>query len=346
MMNKNHALSIAVLCIYLTLAGCSGSSGGGGQQPPPGGGGGPPGPEAVTVQLGTSVKNVLIQPNTATQFSFTYTMPADLFSAPYTSYGGFRLNLADSMGDVQLTSAQVAKNGDAGGFDAWQLVKSVLSSDLFGRLIGIERVLAAVDTSVTAFVSYPGDPEVCSTGLRIGPYTFSGDVDSSWTSDSASERVQGESPRIHVIKSGSFEVCIVISPLNIPMDAYVTMDAFQVEALPCDEPAPADDEVLGFWSGTYTCTNYGTTSDLVLPITLSIEKNSDGSYSYGDGSGASYNGHFCGSYFRYRGGVAADYTESGTFWLTGDGVAMKESNWNSIPVGFGGGDCVDNLTKD
>lgn len=347
-MNKNPALSIAVLCFSLALAGCGGSSGGGGQQPPPGGGGGggATGPEAVTVDLGTTVKNVLIQPNTATQFSFTYTMPNDLFSEPYTSYGGFRLKLTETMGNVQLTSAMVAKDGESGGFDPWRVVRSVVNSDLFGRLIGIERVLAAVDTSVTAFVSYPGDPEVCSTGLRIGPYTFSGDVDSPWTSVSDSERVQGETPRIHIIKSGSFEVCIVVSPLTIPMGAYLTVDAFQVEALPCEDPAPADDEVLGSWSGMYTCTNYGIASDMNLPITLSIAKNSDGSYTYTDDSGASFNGHFCGNYFRYRGGVDADYTESGTFWLTGAGEAMKESNWNSIPVGFSGGDCVDNLTKD
>jgi len=101
------------------------------------------------------------------------------------------MKLSESMGNVQLTSTQLAKNADAGGFDPWQLVKSVLSSDLFGRLIGIERVLAALNTSVTGFVSYPGDPE----------------------------RVQGETARIHVVKSGSFEVCIVVSALSIPMDA-------------------------------------------------------------------------------------------------------------------------------
>ena len=347
-MNKKHALSVAVLLIFLALTACDGSSGGGNQQPPapPGGGGNPPVPEAVTVQLGTAVKNVLVQPNVETQFVFTYTMPDNLFSAPYTSYGGFRMKLAETMGNVQLTSAPIAKNGNPGRFDPWRLVSWVLNSDLFGRLIGIERVLAAVNTSVTAFVSYPGDPEVCATGIRIGPYTFSGDVDSPWTSDSETERVQGETPRIHVVKSGSFEVCIAVSPLMIPVDAYLSADAFQVEALPCEEPAPADDDVLGSWSGTYTCTNFGTSSEVDLPITLSIAKNSDGSYTYTDDGGASYTGHFCGNYFRHRGGIAEDYTESGTFWLTGAGTAMKESNWNSIPVGLSGGDCIDNLTKD
>ena len=346
MMSKKHALCILVQCIYLALAGCGGSSNGGGQQPPAGGGGGAAGPEAVTVELGTTVKNVLIQSNTETQFSFTYTMPADLFSEPYTSYGGFRMKLTETMGNVQLTSAMVAKNGGPGGFDPWHLVGSVLNSDLFGRLIGIERLLAAMDTSVTAFVSFPGDPQVCNTGLRIGPYTFTGEVDSPWTSASDSERVQGETARIHVIKSGSFEVCIVVSPLSIPMDAYLTVDAFQVEALPCEDPAPADADVLGSWSGRYTCTNYGTGDDVDLDIFLTIDKNTDGTYTYTDDGGANYNGHFCGDFFRFRGGVAADYTESGTFWLTGDGTAMKESNWNSDPVGFSGGDCVDNLTKD
>jgi hypothetical protein len=344
-MIRNQAPSLSILCVSLTLISCGGSSGGGDQVGAPGGGGTAV-PEAVTVDLGTTVKNVLIQSDTPTQFAFTYTMPDDLFSQPYTSYGGFRIKFTETMGHVWVTSTMVAENGDASGLDPWRVVKWVVSSDLFGRLIGIERVLAAVDTTVTAFVSYPGDPEVCSTGLRIGPYTFSGDVDSPWTSASDSERVQGESPRIHVIKSGSFEVCIVVSAPNLPMDAYVTVDALQVEALPCEDPAPADTNVLGSWSGTYTCTNYGIPSNIDLPITLSIAKNNDGSYTYADDSGASYDGHFCGDYFRYRGGVSADYTESGTFWLTGTGTAMKESNWNSIPVGLSGGDCVDNLTKD
>lgn len=347
-MNNHPALIIAILSCSLALASCGGSSGNGGGQlnPPGGGGGGTTGPEAVTVDLGTTVKNVAIQPNVATQFAFTYTMPNGLFSEPYTSYGGFRIKLTETMGNVQLTSAMVAENGDSSGFDPWRMARWVVSSDLFGKLIGIERVLAAIDTSVTAFVSYPGDPQVCSTGLRIGPYTFTGEVDSPWLSASDTEQVQGETPRIHVIKSGSFEVCIVVSALNIPMDAYLTVDALQVEALPCEDPAPADSEVIGSWSGFYTCTNYGTGSEIDLPITLTIEKNTDGSYNYTDGSGASYTGHFCGDYFRYRGGVASDYTESGTFWITGEGTAMKESNWNSDPIGFSGGDCIDDLTKD
>jgi hypothetical protein len=113
------------------LAGCGGSSGGT-QQAPVGGGGGAAAPEPVTVQLGTTVKDVLVQPNTPTQFSFTYNMPADLFSEPYTSYGGFRMNLADTMGNVQLTSSMVAENGKPAFFDPWRLIKSILDSDLFG----------------------------------------------------------------------------------------------------------------------------------------------------------------------------------------------------------------------
>ena len=345
-MNKNQARSTALLVVFMFLTACGGSSGGNNNLAPPPGGGGGVAPEAVTVPLGTAVKNVLIQPNVATEFTFTYEVPNDLFSAPYTSYGGFRIKLAETMGNVQLTSAQIAKDGDRSRFDPWRLVKSVLDSDLFGRLVGIERLLAAADTTVTAFVSYPGDPEVCSTGVRVGPYSFTGDVDSPWSSASDSERVQGETPRIHVIKSGSFEVCIVVSPINILADAYLSVDAFQAEALPCEDPAPPDTDVIGSWSGTYTCTNFGTPSEIDLPITLSISKNSDGSYTYIDDGGSAYTGHFCGNYFRHRGGISEDYTESGTFWVTGAGTAMKESHWNSIPVGLSGGDCVDNLTKD
>lgn len=336
----------------LALAGCSSSSGGGGgdNDPPPddggGGGGGAAGPEAVTVLLGDSVKNVLIQPGTPTQFSFTYTMPDGLFSEPYTSYGGFTMKLAETMPAVQVTSTTVARNGESSAFDPWAIAGRIVKSDLFGRLIGIERLLAAANATVTGYVSYPGDPDVCNTGAVIGPYTFTGDVDNPWTSDSDSESVSGASPRIHIVKTGSFEVCIAISALSIPADAYLTVDSFQVEAAPCEDPAPADSAVLGSWTGTYSCDNYGAGNDVDIPITLNIEKNGDGSYSYTDDGGASYTGHFCGMKFRFNGGLSESYTESGTFWLTGSGTAMKESTWNSVPLGFSGGDCVDNLTKD
>ena len=143
-MNKNRTLRVLVLCVFTALAGCGGSSGGGTQQAPVGGGTSPPppppppppAPEAVTVELGAETKNVLIQPNVATQVSFTYTMPDDLFSQPYTSYGGFRMKFLETMGNVQLTSSPVADNGQPDGFGPWRFVKSLFDADLFGRLIG------------------------------------------------------------------------------------------------------------------------------------------------------------------------------------------------------------------
>jgi hypothetical protein len=39
---------------------------------------------------------------------------------------------------------------------------------------------------------------------------------------------------------------------------------------------------------------------------LSIGKNADGTYTYTDDGGAVYNGHFCGDYFRFRGGDRVD----------------------------------------
>lgn len=150
---------------------------------------------------------------------------------------------------------------------------------------------------------------------------------------------------INIVTAGVFELCVVISPVSIPADAYLTVGEVEIEATPCEESPPADTDVLGDWSGTYTCTNFGTSDDVALPISLNIAKNQDGSYRYTDDGGAAYDGHFCGSSFRYKGGVANSYTESGLFIYLGAGSATKRSAWNSVPAGANGGSCFDDLTR-
>lgn len=332
----------AVIVATLALGACGGSSGGGSiiSAPPPGGGSPTPTVDAVSVSLGTSVRNVPIQSGVPTEFSFTYSVPPGLLPASITSYESFAVDLADTMQHVSITSSPVA-----GIFDPMRLVNLVAHSRWFSKLLGIGDVMAAVNASVTVRVSYPGDPNVCSSNTVLGPFDFTGDVGMEPTSDTATATATGASPDIHVVTAGSFELCVSIAPLTIPADAYLTVDRIEVEATVCDETPPTDASAVGVWSGTYSCSNFGTGNDTNQPISLTISRNTDGTYTYIDDGGATYRGHFCGSTFRFNGGLSGAYTESGYLTLDGSGGATKHSTWNSIPAGFSGGSCTDALTK-
>jgi len=144
-----------------------------------------------------------IKPNVPTQFSFTYTIPVGLLSEPFTAYDGFAVNLANTMQNVQVTSAPVASNGQVSAFDPWHLLNRLAKSDLIGRVFGIESALAAVNASVTVFVSFPGDPDVCNSPTQLGPYFFSGDVDMQPTSDAPTATVADAAAGINIVTAGS-----------------------------------------------------------------------------------------------------------------------------------------------
>lgn len=353
-MNKKQASAISILGIILALAGCGGSSGGDGGGLGGGTGGGTGGggtgggatSDVVMVSLGDSVKNVLVEPGVATQFSFTYTMPSALLSEPITSYKDFTVNLADTMQHVQVTSSAVADNDEPGLFDPYQILQRLAKIDFLGTVLGIEAAVAATGATVTVYVSYPGDPDACTKGSVLGSYNFDGDFDTQPTSSTAIATTDGMGPGRHVVAMGSFEMCLDISPLAIPMPAYVTVDEIAIEAEFCDLDALPDADILGSWSGLYSCSNVGEPDEVDAPIQLTILKNSDGSYSYVDDGAATYDGYFCGSEFRLVGGVPGSYTESGKFTILSAGIASKESVWNSIPAGFSGGTCIDDLAKD
>ncbi len=349
-MNKKQAALFAMFFVPLALAACGGSSNGNGGGLAGGGGGGAgggggTGPEVVMAPLGTAVKNVVIQPNTATQFSFTYTIPAALLSQPITAYKDFAVNLTDTMPHVQVTSAPVAANGEPSLFDPYLLMRRLAKLDLLGSVLGIEAAFAATPATVTIYVSYAGDPDACANGTALGSYNFDGDFDTQPTSSTGTATTEGMGAGRHVVATGSFEMCLDISPLAIPMVAYVTVDEIAIEAETCDlDPLP-DGDVLGDWTGLYSCDNVGEPNEVDQPIMLTITKNADGSFSYVDDAAVTYDGYFCGSEFRHVGGLPGDYTESGKLTITGAGEAVKESVWNSDPAGFSGGTCSDVLSK-
>ena len=129
--------------------------------------------------------------------------------------------------------------------------------------------------------------------------------------------------------------------ITSPIDAYLTVSDVAVDLTECDQ---SQADIIGTWTGTYTCTNFGVGNEVDLPVTLTISQNDDGSYHYeAKGDEAVYDGHLCGNTFKFNGGVEGDYTESGTFVLNDDGTASKTSTWNSIPPGVMGGNCTDSL---
>ncbi len=322
----------SIIIIYFLIAtpffvSCSGSGGGGNdtQQNGNNTSGG-----TINASLGTSFNNVPIVANQPTQHNITYTLPGNI-----TGFKDFSVNLDETMKNVTVSSSQVVTK-----FNIFDMLK------MFARL---DVAAAVLNATVTVRLSYAGDSMVCTNpnAIQLGPYSFSGDVDGSVSSSSSSE--SPNTTTFDVVNSGTFQLCLVISPL--PVDAYLTVSDVVVDVTPCDLQPPADEDVLGNWTGTYDCDNWGTSDSVHETINLIISKNPDGSYHYedfdqfGGTPEGIYDGHFCGNTFKFKGGQQNIYTESGTFVLQGRGAATKTSTWNTIPPGFEGGYCTDSLNK-
>jgi hypothetical protein len=276
----------------------------------------------VSASLDSSVKNVQLRTGVPTEIKFTYTVPGDI-----TAKGDFFINVSRTLENISLTSSPVASGSSR--FETLRLLAYALVKDAF----------AATESTaqITAYISYAGDPEVCSSPYRFGPYSVSGMIDSALSSDTTS--VTPTQPSIDISNAGSFEVCVVTIP---PIDAYLTATGVVVDFEPCAKPTV---DIVGNWSGTYQCTNFGVGDDPAGSfVSLTVTKNSDGSYQYSDDGGAIYNGHLCGDKFKYNGGVSGDYTESGTMIVDGKS-ATKTSNWLTVSGNAVGGSCSDVLQK-
>ena len=275
-----------------------------------------------TAPLGASVKNVVLANGVQTEIKFTFTVPGDI-----SAKGDAAVNVTESLKNITLSSSPITENSN--GFETLRLFAFALVKEAF----------AATETAqVTAFVSYPGDPDVCSSSYRFGPYSISGMIGEALSSDTSTIELTG--PVVDVVNAGSFEMCVVTIP---PIDAYLTVSDVAVDFEPC---ADATVDVVGEWTGVYSCTNFGdgVPDEVAEPISLTITKNADGSYHYEDGI-AEYDGHLCGDKLKFTGGSADDYTESGTFVFSSSTSATKTSVWNSVPPGLSGGTCTDTLQK-
>ncbi|MFN0136706.1 MAG: hypothetical protein ACKVS9_11400 [Phycisphaerae bacterium] len=106
--------------------------------------------------------------------------------------------------------------------------------------------------------------------------------------------------------------------------------------------APAD--IAGVWAGTYSCTSSCSDDGLGGEITLTIVQNGS-TATYTDSIGGTFAGTVCGNVFTYASTDPA-IVETGTFTLTSETQAGKQSHYRATTDLFCEGDCEDTLTRE
>ena len=308
------ALNLVALIIgLLALGGCGGSSSDSDDEAEA---------EEVALSLGNAVKDVRLRAGKRTEIKFTYDVPGSI-----TSQGDFSVDLAKTLGNATL-SANPQPRGRNLAAMLGLLAKALL-----------KEAFAAETASVTAYLSYSGDPDVCSSSIAYGPYSISGTIGSALTSPT--ETVSPNQRTIDILNSGSLEVCLVTTP---PIDAYANVSAIEGRVEPCAEPTVDIDG--SSWSGSFECNNFGTADNPPgSPISLSIKRKANGGYRYVADDGAIYDGHLCANKFRFNGGKDGEYKESGTLVFSNENTAKKTSTWQGLGAGLQGGNCKDSLTR-
>jgi hypothetical protein len=314
---KEYLLFGAVLgsilgLIVLLVIGCGGGSSGGGSSA-----GGTSGVSTETLSLGPVTQNVQFTAGQRKEFKFTYAFPGDI-----TSRGDYKINVKKTLENITLSSAPSA--GNTGKFEMLRLLAHALVKEAF----------AAETAQVTTYISFAGDPDVCSSPFFIGPRSITGQIGSAPTSTGTTLTLTQAAADI--VNMGSFDICVVTTP---PIDVYVTVPGVVVDFQPCAAPTV---DLVGSWSGTYQCENSGSPPESGT-VALAITRNPDGSYHYVDDGGAEYDGHLCGNKFRFKGGKAGSYTESGTLVANGNS-ATKTSLWRN-EFATARGVCSDVLQK-
>jgi hypothetical protein len=205
---------------------------------------------------------------------------------------------------------------------------------------GPAGALGAVGSSVAQMFVHVGPAAdaatVCATGFAYGPFAVTtaagGGVDVDPPTATASRQTMS------VINTGSAAICVEI---DADVDVDASLDKVALDLTTCDTDAAF---IGGDWSGTYACRNTGGCADEGGDVFIVLYQ-ALGSHSASYTSDAeSFSGTVCGSRFRFDGGVAGAYTESGTFTRTGPGKAKKHSEWHSV-IDSCGGVCDDVLDQ-
>jgi len=260
------------------------------------------------IPLQLLVNNVDIKSNQTTQIKFTYDFP---FYTP--AFTEFSVNLDETLNDIKIELPTSSGKPNQ---------KSLNSR-------------ATEQVEMYAYISSASESaSTCVSGEKYGPFTISVENNNQPSSVSPA-KATATKPTLSIVNAGSFSVCLeVVSPIAAKAD----LDGVSINATSCNQ---SPDDIDGIWTGTYSCTNQGTSND-GGDISLRITQNGY-SASYTDGE-ATYKGTVCGNVFEYDGGVEGAYKETGTFTLKSNGSALKTSSWKST-IDESSGDCTDNLVK-
>lgn len=203
----------------------------------------------------------------------------------------------------------------------------------------VQSITGRADDDISAQVMmYLGSEDqgetVCESDIKYGPITF--EADSTFKLLSVNPPfIDLTQKSLSIVNIGSFHLCVeVISPV----DATLNANSISIETQDCQEP----DDIDGFWTGTYTCTNScdPSSDDEVRNISLTVAQSGTSAIYFDDE--AKFSGTVCGNIFKFEGGSTdIGYTESGVFTLNADGTATKTSSW--IDSEQCRGDCKDSL---
>lgn len=203
--------------------------------------------------------------------------------------------------------------------------------------------LAQAPVNATMNVRVGSDEStVCSEGELYGPYSIEVDDETGAANSISPSSVEATQKTMNVINQGGFYVCMII---DSPQSAVLSAGSLSVESESCDQD-PQD--ISGYWSGTYTCENTGTApecnDEIDQPVQLMIMQEGGRAEYIDYGNEVSYSGTVCGNTFRFDGGQPGNFTEAGTFTLTGANAATKTSDWQGIGYDCRGS-CSDTLSR-
>lgn len=318
--NSSTFLPVPLVCLFfsLFLVACGGGGGGSGSS------NSPPTTQS-TIPLTNAVRNIQLTNGVPIQMVFPVTVAAGV---NLTARGNASINIAKTLEKATISAAPLPRN-ETRRFETWKMLAEILVKSAFAN--------NAQTASVTTHISYSGDPNVCNSIYQFGPYSLTGMIGSAVTSDTSS--ITATDAVVDITNSGAYDICVKTIP---PIDGFFTVTDVVVDFEECAAPTV---DIVGTWTGTYQCDNFGIPDDPIQPITLTITQNSDGSFRYIDDGNAIYDGHLCGDVFKFNGGMAGSFTESGTLRFSSSSSATKSSRWNSIPAGTQGGTCTDTLQK-
>jgi len=277
-----------------------------------GGGGGRVLDGDITINIGSSGKNVGLTAGETWSRAFSVNYNVSGFGGPFTSLG---LNLQDNLSGIDFAP-------------------QAISAGFSGNAVA----LAATTGQMWFYVGRLEDyGTVCESDQVYGPFDITLDAGSQPSSVSPAT-AQATPETMDIINIGAYSVCVkVVSPV----DAGVDLNSVGFNIAQCDEP-PAD--ISGTWSGLYSCySDCGNIIDDYVELVITQDPGDPSIATYTDYY-ADYEGTVCGNRFSFSGG-SADSSESGTFIMDPGGTTATKTSTYRNYSGVCTGQCSDTLTR-